>query len=90
CAAIFTFWDAVNAQDIAAVERVQKGLAASAYPGGRMCFRFEESIHRFQNIIIDLMTGTRRTPPGDEDLPTARGDSRSGFSLTESERQAKA
>jgi choline monooxygenase len=65
-AAIFAFWDMVNAQDIAAVERVQKGLAASAYPGGRMCFRFEESIHRFQNIIIDLMTGNPRIPPGDE------------------------
>jgi choline monooxygenase len=73
CAAIFAFWDKVNAQDIAAVERVQRGLAASAYSGGRMCFRFEESIHRFQNIIIDLMTGNPRTPPGDEDLRDARG-----------------
>jgi choline monooxygenase len=67
-AEIFAFWDTVNAQDIAAVERVQKGLVASAYTGGRMCFRFEESIHRFQNIIIDLMTGNPRTPAGDEDL----------------------
>ena len=73
CAAIFAFWDTVNAQDIAAVERVQKGLAAAAYPGGRMCFRFEESIHRFQNIIIDLMTGNRRTPQGDEDFRNAGG-----------------
>jgi choline monooxygenase len=73
CAAIFAFWDLVNAQDIAAVERVQKGLAASAYTGGRMCFRFEESIHRFQNIIIDLMTANPRTPPGDEDCHGARG-----------------
>jgi choline monooxygenase len=73
CAAIFAFWDKVNTQDIAAVERVQKGLAATAYSGGRMCFRFEESIHRFQNIIIDLMTGNPRTPTGDEDFRAARG-----------------
>lgn len=65
CDAIFEFWDMVNAQDIAAVERVQRGLAARAYRGGRMCFRFEESIHRFQNMVIDLMTGLRRTPGGD-------------------------
>jgi len=37
-----------------------------------LCFRFEESIHRFQNIIIDLMTGNLRTPPGDDDLRDAR------------------
>jgi choline monooxygenase len=73
CAAIFAFWDTVNAQDIAAVERVQKGLSAAAYPGGRMCFQFEESIHRFQNIVIDLMTGQRRTPPGDEPLRDTSG-----------------
>jgi choline monooxygenase len=73
CAAIFAFWDMVNAQDIAAVERVQKGLVAAAYPGGRMCFRFEEPIHRFQNIIIDLMTGNPRIPPGDEDFRATRG-----------------
>jgi len=63
--AIFAFWDMVNAQDIEAVERVQKGLGAQAFPGGRMCYRFEESIHRFQNMIIDLMTGRRRVPAGD-------------------------
>jgi choline monooxygenase len=64
--AIFAFWDMVNAQDIAAVERVQMGLRARAYGGGRMCYRFEEPIHRFQNIVIDLMTGLRRVPAGDE------------------------
>jgi choline monooxygenase len=31
-----------------------------------MCFHFEESIHRFQNMMIDLMTGNERTPPGDD------------------------
>ena len=56
----------VNQQDIGAVERVQRGIQAKQYQGGRMCFKFEESIHRFQNIIIDLMTGKERTPPGDD------------------------
>ena len=64
--AIFAFWDMVNSQDIAAVERVQRGIQARAYQGGRMCFRFEESMHRFQNIVIDLRTGNQRTPPGDD------------------------
>lgn len=62
---IFAFWDMVNAQDIAAVERVQQGLRAQAYTGGRMCYRFEEPIHRFQNIVIDRMTGAQRVPAGD-------------------------
>jgi hypothetical protein len=30
-----------------------------------MCFRFEEPVWRFQNMVIDLMTGKTRTPPGD-------------------------
>jgi choline monooxygenase len=31
-----------------------------------LCYRFEESLHRFQNMIIDRMVGTRRVPSGDE------------------------
>ncbi len=54
-----------NRQDVGAVERVQQGVRSRAYPGGRMCFRFEEPVHRFQNMVIDLMTATERTPPGD-------------------------
>ncbi len=64
--AILSFWGMVNEQDITAVERVQKGLQSRAYPGGRMCFHFEEPIHRFQNMLIDRMTGTTRIPPGDD------------------------
>jgi phenylpropionate dioxygenase-like ring-hydroxylating dioxygenase large terminal subunit len=60
------FWDAVNREDIDIVERVQAGLASTPFPGGRLCYRFEESIHRFQNMIIDRMVGTRRVPPGDD------------------------
>jgi choline monooxygenase len=62
------FWDAVNREDIAIVERVQAGLADPAYTGGRMCYRFEEPVHRFQNMVIDRILGIHRVPPGD-DLP---------------------
>ncbi len=65
--AIHDFWAMVNDQDIRAVERVQQGIQANAYPGGRMCFRFEEPVHRFQNVVIDLMTGQLRIPPGDRE-----------------------
>jgi len=62
---IFKYWDMVNGQDIRAVERVQAGLQAKAYLGGRMCFRFEEPIHRFQNMVIDHMVGCVKVPEGD-------------------------
>jgi choline monooxygenase len=32
-----------------------------------MCYRFEEPLHRFQNIVIDKMVGVDRIPPGDEE-----------------------
>ncbi len=64
------FWDGVNREDIAIVERVQQGLADPAYTGGRMCYRFEESVHRFQNMVIDRILGIRRVPVGD---PTSSG-----------------
>lgn len=56
---IFAFYDMVNQQDILAVELVQQGIMAQTYPGGRMCYRFEEPVHRFQNMIIDHLTSTR-------------------------------
>jgi choline monooxygenase len=62
---VFKFWDMVNAQDILAVERVHIGLQSKAYPGGRMCYRFEEPVHRYQNMVIDRMVGKHRIPPGD-------------------------
>ena len=40
--------------------------ATTPFPGGRLCYRFEESVHRFQNMVIDRMVGKRRVPPGDE------------------------
>jgi choline monooxygenase len=63
--ALLRFWDDVNREDIGIVERVQRGLANTAYTGGRMCYRFEESVHRFQNIVVDRMLGVRRVPEGD-------------------------
>jgi choline monooxygenase len=62
---VLSFWSMVNDQDIKAVEGVQKGLQVRAYPGGRLCYRFEEPIHRFQNLVIDRMTGINRVPAGD-------------------------
>jgi choline monooxygenase len=60
------FWDLVNRQDIEVVERVQRGLRNQAYTGGRMCYKFEEPLHRFQNMLIDRMVGIAdRVPPGD-------------------------
>jgi hypothetical protein len=32
-----------------------------------MCYRFEEPLHRFQNMIIDRMVGIDRVPAGDDD-----------------------
>jgi len=44
---------------------VQRGLATTPFPGGPMCYRFEEPVHRFQNMVADRMVGLRRVPPGD-------------------------
>jgi choline monooxygenase len=81
--ALISFWDEVNREDIAIVERVQDGLSDPAYLGGRMCYRFEESVHRFQNIEIDCMLGMWRVPAGDAEnrvamfgpVETGAGDS---------------
>jgi choline monooxygenase len=63
---LLAFWDEVNREDIGIVERVQAGLADPAYTGGRMCYRFEESVHRFQNMVVDRVLGIRRVPAGDD------------------------
>ncbi len=66
--ALLAFWDEVNREDIGIVERVQTGLSDVAYTGGRMCYRFEESVHRFQNMVIDRLLRLRRVPAGDDEL----------------------
>jgi choline monooxygenase len=63
---LLAFWDEVNREDIGIVERVQLGLADPAFTGGRLCYRFEESVHRFQNMVVDRMLGLRRVPAGDD------------------------
>lgn len=65
---IFKYWDVVNRQDFEAVERVQIGISCKAYKGGRMCERFEETIHRFQNMLINCMVGRKEIPQGDFEL----------------------
>ncbi|MBS1254749.1 MAG: Carnitine monooxygenase oxygenase subunit [Deltaproteobacteria bacterium] len=66
---LVTFWDMVNTQDLGIVERVQAGLSNTAFQGGRMCYHFEEPLHRYHNWVADRMCGIHRVPPGDEDLP---------------------
>jgi choline monooxygenase len=68
--ALLAFWDEVNREDIAIVERVQAGVADPTYTGGRMCYRFEEPVHRFQNMVVDRMLGIRRVPTGDAETQT--------------------
>jgi choline monooxygenase len=62
---LMAFWDAVNREDIGIVERVQAGLDTTPFPGGRLCYRFEEPVHRFQNMVVDHMVGAPRVPEGD-------------------------
>ncbi len=64
---LLDFWHLVNTQDIEIVERVQRGLSNPAYEGGPMCYRFEEPVHRFQNMVIDRMLGIERVPEGDDE-----------------------
>jgi choline monooxygenase len=65
------FWDTVNREDIEIIERVQLGIDTTPFPGGRLCYRFEEPLNRFHNMVADRMTGRRRVPPGDgvEEVP---------------------
>jgi len=68
---IFAFWDNVNTEDILICENVQEGTKSLGYNRGRFSFRFEEPLHRFQNMVVDKMLcedETRyRIPEGDEE-----------------------
>ena len=59
------FWDDVNREDVNIVRLVQQGISTPEYEGGRMCYQFEEPVHRFQNMVIDRMVGIDRVPTGD-------------------------
>ncbi|WP_148288721.1 aromatic ring-hydroxylating oxygenase subunit alpha [Ilumatobacter nonamiensis] len=50
------FWLHVNAEDVAIVERCQRGLVNGAVPPGPLAPRFEEPLHRFHNMLADCMT----------------------------------
>jgi len=67
---MFKFWDNVNTEDIMICEKTQIGTGSAPYTGGRFSFRFEEPVHRFQNMVIDKMLAedsTRyRIPEGDD------------------------
>ncbi|MFT5194306.1 MAG: choline monooxygenase [Cellvibrionaceae bacterium] len=60
------FWTMVNEQDIDIVEKMHTGIGSRAYKGGRMCYHFEEPVHRYMNMIIDKMVGLERIPQGDD------------------------
>ena len=70
------WWTLVNNQDIDIVGRVHAGLSMQPYRGGRMCYHFEEPLHRYQNILIDKMVGIDRVPEGDaeERVPMFRAE----------------
>ena len=64
-----TFWLDVNTEDIGIVEAGQRGLSRGSVPAGPLAPRFEEPLHRFQNMLADHMTLDSMTdlvvPPGD-------------------------
>lgn len=64
------FWLDVNREDIDIVERGQRGLARGGVPPGPLAPRFEEPLHRFHNMLADVMTaaspGEIRVPRGDD------------------------
>ncbi len=64
------FWIDVNNEDIDIVQRSQRGLTRGAVPAGPLAPRFEEPLHRFQNLLADCMTrptlAGMTMPPGDD------------------------
>lgn len=64
-----SFWLDVNSEDIDIVERGQRGLTHGAVPPGPLAPRFEEPLHRFQNILSQCFTRDSLSdiaiPPGD-------------------------
>lgn len=51
------FHQKVNGEDMGICEAVQSGVASAPYTGGRLSFRFEETIHRYQNLVADSLVG---------------------------------
>ena len=91
---MFAFWDQINTEDIQVVEKVHVGTSAPTYQGGRFSFRFEEPVHRFQNMVVDKMISddeTRfRIPEGDTDYPELLASMQEPETDTEAPREAHA
>lgn len=71
------FWIEINNEDIDICERSHRGLALGGAPPGPLSPRFEEPLHRFQNMVADCMTADSladglRIPPGDGPDDAAR------------------
>jgi len=64
-----SFWLDVNTEDIDIVERGQRGLTHGAVPPGPLAPRFEEPLHRFQNILSQCFTRDSLA-----DIPVPAGD----------------
>ena len=61
------FHSKVNTEDFTICEAVQMGVASAPYTGGRLSFRFEETIYRYQNLIADSLVGKGyRVPDADQ------------------------
>jgi len=52
---IWKFYDMVNNEDLEICEEVQKGIECDEYKGGKLVPRFESTIHRYHNMIIDYL-----------------------------------
>ena len=60
------FWDLVNRRTSRSSSACRR--ASPIRPTGRPdVLPFEETLHRFQNMIVDRMVGIDRVPPGDEE-----------------------
>ena len=64
-------WDTLEPTEYGLVQNGFTGYVDlspdSVYDGGRFSFRFEEPLHRFQNMVVDKMVGepSDRIPKGD-------------------------
>jgi choline monooxygenase len=52
---IFAMWDALNREDLDAVERLQKGRRSPAYDGGRLSPHWESPTHQLGAHVIDVI-----------------------------------
>ncbi len=64
-----SFWLDVNSEDIDIVERGQRGLTHGAIPPGPLAPRFEEPLHRFQNMLRECFVRDSL-----DDVPIPAGD----------------